>query len=239
MYGNQKGMASGLGSMGGGQDCMASHSSMTGGVSMYGGMGCKSMVSLYGMGGSMDWMYGMGGTGYMMARSMSFSSYGGGNIYGSIGGSSLMKIGGSAYSIGGMWGAESGTQVRRHPDCDMPTVAKALQDDDATRRCLVLTTATKQTDTNSQLPVKGAAAAATNGAKAAEEDKEVASGVKSKSEGDNRVIERAKQEIRSRAASSTAKSPSQTPPRTSAGSPSATVSMASLLSRTPRAQRWR
>ncbi|CAJ1992296.1 hypothetical protein LDHU3_33.4440:CDS1 [Leishmania donovani] len=233
MYGNQNFMASGFGSLRGGQDDMGSYGSMGGGVSMYGGMGCKSMASSYGMSGSMGWMYGMGGnpmvslygmdgpvgfmygmgcptgsmygmggTGYMMPRSMSFSSYGGRNICGSIGGSSLMKIGGSAYRIGGMWGAESGSQVRRHPDCDMPTVAKALQDDGETRRCLALTTATNQTDTDNQLHVKGAAAAAANGAKAAEEDKEVASEDTSKSKGDDHADERAKQEIKSRAASS-------------------------------------
>ncbi|CBZ30100.1 conserved hypothetical protein [Leishmania mexicana MHOM/GT/2001/U1103] len=233
MYGNRNGMASGSGSMGGGQDGMGGYGSMAGGVSIYGGMGCKSMVSLYGMGGSMNWMYGMGGNpigslygmdgpvgfmygmgcptgsmygmggmGYMMARSMSFSSYGGQSIYGSIGGNSLMKIGDSAYSIGGMWSTEPGSQVRRHPDCDMPTVAKALQDDDETRRCLVPTTATMQRGADNQLPMKGAATAATNGAKAAEEYEKVASGDKSKLEGDDHVDERVKQETKSRARSS-------------------------------------
>ncbi|KAG5494490.1 hypothetical protein GH5_02513 [Leishmania sp. Ghana 2012 LV757] len=182
------------GGKGGIENGMLGYCSMAGCGSMYGGMSGNPMGSMYGiggligsmygmdgpmgsmygMGGPMGSMYGMGGPmGYMMARSMSFSSYGGNSIYGSMGSSSLMSIGGSTRSIGGMWGAESCCQVRRCHDRDMPTMAKLLQDDKEEHKRLFVTATAKQTEKDRQLPMKGAAAALTNGAITAEGDEKV------------------------------------------------------------------
>ncbi|KAG5493726.1 hypothetical protein JIQ42_02101 [Leishmania sp. Namibia] len=162
------------GGTGGIENGMLGYGSMAGCSSMYGGMGGNPMGSMYGMGGLLGSIYGMGGPmGYMMARSMRFSSYGGHSIYGSMGNSSLMSIGGSTRSTGGIWGAESCYQVRRCHHRDMPTMAKLLQDDKEEHKRLFVTATAKQTEKDSQLPMKDAAAALTNGAITAEEDEKV------------------------------------------------------------------
>ncbi|KAG5469577.1 hypothetical protein LSCM1_02802 [Leishmania martiniquensis] len=176
-------MDSMYGDMGGIQSGIRDYGSMAGCGSMYGGMSGHPMGSMYGMGGLMGSvygmggpvgsMYGMGGIGYMMARSMSFSSYGGKSMYGSMGGSSLMNVGGSTRSIGGLWGTEPRYQVRRCPDREMPTMVKMLQDDDEVQKCLIVTATAKQAEKDRQLSEKRAAAAPANSAITAEEDEKL------------------------------------------------------------------
>ncbi|KAK7202136.1 hypothetical protein NESM_000282800 [Novymonas esmeraldas] len=215
------GMGGPMGSMYGMGGPMGSMYGMGGPMgSMFGGMGGPMgsmygmggpMGSMYGMGGPMGSMYGMGGPmgsmyggmGSMMGRSASFSSYGGNSIYGSMGGGSLLNIG-STRSIGGMWGTDSGYQVRRRRDNDIPTMAKMLQDDDdETRKRRIVTATAKQVEKDSVAKRSGAAAAPATDAAAAQEDKakDTAEVSKPKADSDAKTKEeKAKTETKSRAA---------------------------------------
>ncbi|KPA84402.1 putative mitochondrial hypothetical protein [Leptomonas pyrrhocoris] len=130
--GSMYGMGPPMGSMYGMGGPMGSMYGMGGPMGSTYGMG-PPMGSMYGMGGPMGSIYGMGGgmgSMYGMARSMSFSSYGGGSLYGGMGGGSMMNLGGSTRSINGMWGTEYGYKVRSRRDNDMPSMAKMLKDDE-------------------------------------------------------------------------------------------------------------